>query len=96
MDIEGKFDLEGDVFAKPEAKEMMEEEISDMIGSFYHSKEKVQRHLQEQFGEVYLHEHPEEVLVLTTLLELKTVSFASLMVNRESFMEIYGAIKTHK
>ena len=84
------FDLQTGMFADEDARSDMHDQAVSMIDSFYRSKEKVSALMADRFGSSYPDEHPDEVIALTTLLECKSVAWASLLWQRESFMSIHS------
>lgn len=82
------FDLQTGMFADEDVRSDMYDQAVSMIDSFYRSKEKVSALLADRFGSSYPEEHPDEVVALTTLLECKSVVWASLLWQRESLMSL--------
>ena len=82
------FDLQTGMFADKDVRDDLYDQAVSMIDSFYKSKEKVSALLAARFGSSYPDEHPDEVIALTTLLECKSVAWASLLWQRESLMSL--------
>lgn len=85
---DSSFDLQTGMFADDDVRGDMFSQAGSVIDSFYESKEKVSALLADRFGSSYPDQHPDEVIALTTLLEYKSVAWASLLWQRESFLSL--------